>query len=66
MKIHAVFRRYARGMFGSGDFHFYKAFESKADAKEFSDKKNSNAGCSYEYGVKTIAVISDANKEQKA
>lgn len=66
MKIYAVFRRYARGMWGSNDFHFYKAFESKADAKEFCDKKNLNNGCSYVYGMKTINVIHDAKKEQKA
>jgi hypothetical protein len=66
MKIYAVFRRFARGMFGSADFHFYKAFASKADAKAFCDKKNANAGCSYVYGVKSISVIHDSSKEYKA
>lgn len=66
MKIYAVFRRYGRGNVRFAEFHFYKAFASKADAKAFCDKKNANAGCSYEYGVKSISVISDSSKEYKA
>lgn len=60
MKIHAVFRQYARGVvFYSREFHFYKAFESRKDAKAFCDKKNSNNNCSYVYAVRTISVIEE-------
>lgn len=59
MKIHAVFRQYGSGHSRYAEFHFYKAFESRKDAKAFCDKKNSNNNCSYVYAVRTISVIEE-------